>query len=439
MQEKVTEKKSGKEKLTFKDLFFISFGGQAPFISLLTFGTVMIVYAGHAASFAMLIATFVVLFNGLVIYFLTKRFKRGGGYYVYAFYSLTSRLGLNTGWNYLLYALAYGGTLLTGGAYVLYTILSTYLTGYLPPIFQYQWFYALIVCIIASSLVIAGIKVSAKYAMVMSLVEMIIIIILSLYFLYDSGWKFYNPIPSNITPTIIEAAVFGLGIPTGYGSIAPLGYEAESKNIGKAAIAVLLFGGLLSTFFFYTLGALGFTGNLVDYLLLKFGLIGTLIITFIALNDGTLGGMTYILANSRTIRAMAEDKILPSFLSKVRKEKPIYAEILVSCIFTAVITLMTYMLGLFVTFSVLGALAGLNNLFVHISANSSLVRVASKRAKKHIHEIIVGIMATLISLGVFFYSLPTFEKYIVYVFFGWIILGFIYAEGLEIIKASGNE
>jgi len=136
---------------------------------------------------------------------------------------------------------------------------------------------------------------------------------------------------------------------------------------------------------------------------------------------------------------MAEDKILPSFLSRVRKEKPIYAEILVACIFTAVITLMTYMLGLFVTFSILGALAGLNNLFVHISANSSLVRVASKRAKKHIHEIIVGIMATLISLGVFFYSLPTFEKYIVYVFFGWIILGFIYAEGLEIIKASGNE
>jgi len=100
----------------------------------------MIVYAGHVASFAMLIATFVVLFNGLVIYFITKRFKRGGGYYVYAFYSLTSKLGLNTGWNYLLYALAYGGTLLTGGPYVLYTILSTYLTTYLPPIFQYRSF-----------------------------------------------------------------------------------------------------------------------------------------------------------------------------------------------------------------------------------------------------------------------------------------------------------
>jgi len=121
---------------------------------------------------------------------------------------------------------------------------------------------------------------------------------------------------------------------------------------------------------------LGFTGNLVDYLLLKFGLIGTLIITFIALNDGTLGGMAYILANSRTVRTMAEDKILPSFLSRVRKEKPIYAEILVACIFTTVITLMTYMLGLFVTFSILGALAGLNNLFVHISPNSSLVRLA---------------------------------------------------------------
>ncbi|MEM0122621.1 MAG: APC family permease [Saccharolobus sp.] len=429
--------KDHKSKLTFKDLFFMSFGGQAPFISLLTFGTVMIALVGTSGSFAMLMATLTVLFNGLVIYFLTKRFKRGGGYYVFAYYSLTSRLGLNTGWNYILYALSYGGTLLTGGAYVLYSIISTYLPYHVPEILFYQWFYTLIVSILASALLLAGVKVSAKYAMIMSSIEIFIIIFLSVYFLYESHWYFYNPIPKTISPTILEAVVFGLGIPTGYGSITPLGYEAESKTIGKVAIAVLIFGGLLATFFFYSLGAIGFSGNLTYYLLLKFGIIGSLIISFIAINDGVLGGLAYMLADSRTIKAMAEDKVFPNFLAK--GEKPLYAEILVLIIFTLAFTLMTYFLGLYLTFTILGAIAGLNNLFVHISSNSSLVRIASKRAKKHIHEIIIGILAALISLGVFLYSLPTFNKYIVYLFFGWIILGFIYAEALEISKESAEE
>ncbi|MEM4884722.1 MAG: APC family permease, partial [Saccharolobus sp.] len=199
--------KDHKSKLTFKDLFFMSFGGQAPFISLLTFGTVMIALVGTSGSFAMLIATLTVLFNGLVIYFLTKRFKRGGGYYVFAYYSLTSRLGLNTGWNYILYALSYGGTLLTGGAYVLYSIISTYLPYHLPEILLYQWFYTLIVSILASALLLAGVKVSAKYAMIMSIIEIFIIIFLSVYFLYESHWYFYNPIPKTISPTILEAVV----------------------------------------------------------------------------------------------------------------------------------------------------------------------------------------------------------------------------------------
>ena len=320
---------------------------------------------------------------------------------------------------------------------MLYSIISTYLPYHVPEILFYQWFYTLIVSILASALLLAGVKVSAKYAMIMSSIEIFIIIFLSVYFLYESHWYFYNPIPKTISPTILEAVVFGLGIPTGYGSITPLGYEAESKTIGKVAIAVLIFGGLLATFFFYSLGAIGFSGNLTYYLLLKFGIIGSLIISFIAINDGVLGGLAYMLADSRTIKAMAEDKVFTNFLAK--GEKPLYAEILVLIIFTLAFTLMTYFLGLYLTFTILGAIAGLNNLFVHISSNSSLVRIASKRAKKHIHEIIIGILAALISLGVFLYSLPTFNKYIVYLFFGWIILGFIYAEALEISKESAEE
>ena len=427
-------KNDEKSRLKMLDLFFLSFGGQAPFISLLTFGTVMISIVGTSAAFAMILATLVVLFNGLVIYFLSLRYKRGGGYYVYALYSLTPRLGLNTGWIYLIYALSYGGTLLAGGAYVLYTTLSTVFST-LPP-FITQWSLALIVSLLASALVIAGVSVSAKYAMVMSLVEIFAILLLSVFFLYDSGWKFYNPVPNSISPTLLGAVVFGLGIPTGYGSIAPLGKEAKSTDIGKAAIAVLLFGGAIATFFFYSLGALGFTGNLVDYLLTKFGIIGLLVLSFIALNDGTLGGMAYVLADSRTFNAMAEDGVFPAIFKKEVKGKPLYAEIFIAIIFISALTVTTYFIGLLNAFTILGALAGLYNLFIHTSANLSLIRVASRRAKKHIHEIVIGGIATLVSLGVFFYSLPSFEKYVVYLFLGWIILGFFYAEALEIIRAS---
>jgi len=169
----------------------------------------MIAKVGLAASFSMLVATFVVLFNGMVLYFLSKRYKRGGGYYVYALYSLTPRLGLNTGWTYLVYALSYGGTLLAGGAYVLYTILSKVTgNGLIFPISQ-QWFLALVVCITASFLVISGVKVSAKYAIIISIVEIIAIAGLAVYFLYESGWRFYNPIPESIDPGLLDAVVLG--------------------------------------------------------------------------------------------------------------------------------------------------------------------------------------------------------------------------------------
>ncbi len=50
--------------------------------------------------------------------------------------------------------------------------------------------YTVLIVSLLSSMVIAGIKVSAKYAMVMSTIEMIIIVILSIIFLHSSGWHF---------------------------------------------------------------------------------------------------------------------------------------------------------------------------------------------------------------------------------------------------------
>ena len=233
--------------------------------------------------------------------------------------------------------------------------------------------------------------------------------------------------------------VFGLGIPTGYGSIAPLGYDAPSRNIGKAAVIVVFYGGFLASLFFYSLGALGFTGNLIQYLLTNFGIIGALIIGFIALNDGILGGMAYILADSRTLKAMSEDKVFPSILAKDVKGKPLFAEIFISGVFISAIVTLTYLMGLYEVFVILGGLAGLFNLFVHTSANFSLVRVAAKRIKKHWWEVVVGVLASLASIMVLFYSFKEISPVMVNIFLGWIILGFFYLEIKEMLSSSSEE
>ncbi len=414
-------------KLSFTELFFLSFGGQAPFISLLTFGTVMIALVGTAGAFAMMIATAVVFFNGIVVYFLSRTYSRSGGYYIYAFYGLSNGMGMETGWSYLLYALAYGGTLLAGGAYVLSYVLGIN-----------QLYTVLIISLLSSSMVIAGIKVSAKYAMVMSTIEMIIIVILSIIFLHSSGWHFYNPVV--YSPYLLVAVIFGLGIPTGYGSIAPLGGDARDKKaIGKAAIAVVIYGGLLATFFFYSLGSLNFTGNLIIYLITHFGILGLIIVPVIALSDGVLGGIAYILANSRTFGAMSEDGRFPRIFSKKYRGKQVYSELLISGIFVVVLSIMTHLIGLYATFLTLGALAGLMNLIIHSSADFSLIRIASRKMKRNIKELTAGIIAVFISIFILIDSLPGIPIMIQYLFFAWIIIGFLYAETFTIIRETSKE
>ncbi|MEM3271271.1 MAG: APC family permease, partial [Metallosphaera sp.] len=153
---------SEKPRITAVEAFFLSFGGQSPFISLIAFGTIMISYVGRYAGFSMLMTTLLVMINASVVYSLSRRFKKGSGYYTYALHSLTDNLGITTGWMYILYSLSYGGTLMIGGVYLL-----NLLTGF------NSFYLTLIISILAAALVIGGIKISAKYAVVVGVLEIL--------------------------------------------------------------------------------------------------------------------------------------------------------------------------------------------------------------------------------------------------------------------------
>jgi hypothetical protein len=81
-------------------------------------------------------------------------------------------------------------------------------------------------------------------------------------------------------------------------------------------------------------------------------------------------------------------------------------------------------------------LAGIFNLFIHSSANLSLVRITVKRAKKHWWELSIGILATLVSIAVLIYSFTGFSPIMINIFLGWIVLGFFYLEIKEMLSST---
>ena len=118
-----------KRDLSFRDVFFLSFGGMSPLLSLLTYGAVALAYGGLLSPIVMLLGTFLVLFNGLVVMRLSRRFRTSGGYYTYAFQVLTERVGLSTGWMYLFYSMLFGLAYVIGAAFVVPRIINDVSSG----------------------------------------------------------------------------------------------------------------------------------------------------------------------------------------------------------------------------------------------------------------------------------------------------------------------
>ena len=236
--------------LSFRDVFFLSFGGMSPLLSLLTYGAVALSYGGLLSPLIMIIGTLLVLINGLVVMQLSRRFRTSGGYYTYAFQVLSERVGFSTGWVYLFYSLLFGLAYVIGAVYVVSAIFgfSVYLTLF-------------VIVLPASFFLIVGIKPSAKYAIYTGIIEIgIILFIIALSF-YLTGGSAYIPSPgtTHITGGAFALGIlFAMGIPTGYGAIAPISGEVKNaeKVVGRSAISVILTGGLLATFFIYAISNL---------------------------------------------------------------------------------------------------------------------------------------------------------------------------------------
>lgn len=439
-----------RRQLSFLDLLFLSFGGQAALISFFTYASAVVIKAGPLAPLAILVGTIIVLFNAASVYGLSKRYGEAGGYYIYAFYALTRKLSFETGWAYLFYSVLYGAAYVFGGTYLLHTYL------HMPSILA-----ASILLIPSIMFLVSGIRPSAKYAMVVSSVELAILVAIVVINLIHAHFRLISLMPRVSAPpgAFAAAIIFAVGIPTGYGSITPLGGEAIRKeDVGRAALTVVVIGGVLEAAAIYSVIDAAYVNNislsvstgspLLKYLLHYYGVLAFIFLAFAAFNDGILALLSYMSATSRTVYAMGKNSMLPRQLALVRGGHPLNAVIVTSAMYALVSLVPLALLDHpFQLFLVYGAAAGMANLFVHISANVSYtlegirgfrraLRFSSLRRYRwyvtKAGDVAIGLVSTTMSFY-FLVSSTTSSglEHIFLTFLAWLLTGFIWAEVLE--------
>ena len=461
MSEQSTSRGELARSLGFRDLFFLSFGGMSPLLSILTYGAFAITLAGYDAPLVMVIGTLLVLVNGLSVTRLSRRFSSSGGYYTYAFQALSARIGFDTGWMYIFYSVLYGTAYVMGAVYILHLV------------FGIPVFLALAIIVVPSvTFLVIGIRLSSSYALYAVAIEIsIMIAIIVVSFVVTKGAAYFpNPQIYPITPAdLFLGILFAMGIPTGYGSIAPVSGEVKNpkKDVGRSVVTVILTGGILATLMIYAFANLILQTHLIIPVADKLPIISILrndfrgygiyfyyAVAIATINDAILAFLSFGSAASRTIFRMGVDGSFPRlFGKKDRRNTP-----LIAIIFTSLVMIMLPLIILgYVSsetgFIILGTISALGGLFIHISANFSLIRIGFRRGRRlalkakdallkrimDYDEFILAITGAIISSIVMIYSAYSAVSAYTTIFLVWIVIGFVLSEVKGIVTKAPYE
>ena len=326
---------------------------------------------------------------------------------------------------------------MAGSVFVFTYVLSSFIT--IPPLISFA-----VIVIPTSTFLIMGIRPSSKYAVFSASVELIVLVAVIIAGLFGSHFAFYNPFIKIPSPSVVFLGIlFAIGIPTGYGAVTPVSGEVRDakKNIGKAALMVIIIGGLLESLVLYSLVDYGLTTHSFSSLITTSvpvitimehitGPISLPLLLFAAVNDGILGSLAFLTAFSRNLYSMSDRNLISKKISKLHAKTGTPTVSVLITIVASIIILVPALLLVnpFTVFFALGTIAGLANLIVHLTANFSLLKVNLERATRKLSEFSVGIAGIVVSGFIFIYSLLTSETYIIELVLGFIIIGFVIME-----------
>jgi amino acid transporter len=222
----------------------------APAIAtLFSFGFIVGSFAGLMAPFAFAIVLLIALMLAINLSMLARLFPSAGGYFTYISRAIHPRVGMFAGWLYFLInplvpcaILVYMGTVLDNELQAKYD-------------FNFPWWLFVILAIgVIMFVAYRGIQLSGRLLIILGSLEILIVVALSVWGVFDPGPGGFNfePLnPANLGDVgangIYLAVVFGIFSITGWEGACPIAEESENPHdtVPKALVLSVIITGLI--------------------------------------------------------------------------------------------------------------------------------------------------------------------------------------------------
>lgn len=453
----MVESKLAEKTVGFWLLVGQGISGIAPLVAMTSVLTASAIYAGGSVTLSYILGLMVVFLIVNTIFQYSIRTASAGGYYTFISKSLGPRIGFVTGWIYIIYGL---GVLLNEPIFygLMVQLSLPYFFGIILP--SYTWLLIVIAFLLIELLItVLGIKISLKYTLTSSLIELSLIFIFSIVVIVESGpSNSYLPFTPALSPTGWQGVFYGLFFSmlafAGYDTTVNIAEEAKlpEKTIGKSVIVQVLLTGFVFIIMAYatTIGwgmynmdtfASSITNGIsIPGVLLVYKYLGIVaVITMLVLvGNSTISSSTSFLnAVGRNLFALGRE-VLPKSLAKVsRKYRTPYislsimsfSSIIIVSVASVVMNALSDVSQTLNLFLIAATLATLGTITMQILINFALPFYSRKFTKKSIiFHIILPITAFAFLLGALYASVwpPSFPvEFGPIIFILWALIGVI--------------
>lgn len=385
------------DSLGLGQVLFQSISNMAPGLSAVAGLTGVAAFAGGAMPLSLL---FGLVLAGLlvvpVIQF-SRRLTSSGGYYAYVAQGGGPKAGLYTAWVYLMYeGASLGGTVLFFG-YLLPNLLSI---DFGLHVASWMWWpAAMLSAAFVAYMSYRGIKVSLNYAYIMGAIELVVFLAVSILLLGQPGVHGSGAVFSaQLSPTgfagVMMGVVFAFLSFTGFGAAIPLGEETRDplRNITIAILASVIGIGLFYIFVGYvSVVAWGphhmstYASSTIPFVTLTLNHLSRFwvwALTILTLNGSLACALAIHNVQVRLLYALGRDRLIVSptlGTTHAQYQTPARAVLWQTAVTVVVVTVAGALWGPLEGFFMLGTIATLGALLVHLGVNLSVGRYYRQR------------------------------------------------------------
>lgn len=457
----IITKQSGlaKDSLGLAQVLFQSASNMAPGLSAVAGLTGVAAFAGGAMPLSLLIGLVLAALLVVPVIEFSRRISSAGGYYTFIAQGAGPKAGLYTAWTYLLYETAsLAGTVLFFG-YLLPGLLSI---DFGLHVAAWMWWpAAMISAAFVWFMSYRGIKISLNYAYIMGAIELVVFIVVGAVLWSQFGARggpavFTSAFSPKGFSGVMMGVVFAFLSFTGFGAAVTLGEETRNplRNITIAIIVCVLGIGLFYVFIGYaSVVAWGptrmasYAGSTVPFVTLTLQHMSRFwvwALTILTLNGSLACALAIHNAQVRMLYALGRDGlIVPGAMSAThpRFRTPHVAIRFQAIVTIIIVTVMGLLFGPLVGFFVLGTIATLGALLVHLGVNLSVAPYFRRRhSLKFLWHILIPVLGAIFILFPIYFTLVPAPAYPVaiapYVVAIWLIAGLVVLSRVARSKAD---